>query len=1045
MRQTLPILTRLPPLIGRRGALSEAKTLLLRTALLTLAGPGGCGKTRLALEIASDVGAAYPDGVWMVELAPLVDPTALPEVMAAALDLHLPPSLTVVEGLVAYLQPREALLVCDNCEHLLPACVEFFEMLLAACPRLRVLATSREILNSALEVAWPVPPLSLPDTAAGEDAETVGASEAVQLFVQRAAAALHDFTLTDGNAAAVGQICRCLDGLPLAIELAARSVKVLAPEQIAAQLAQGFHLLSQGYRTAAPRQQSLEATMEWSYRLLTPDEQALFRRISVLGGTFDLGAALAVGDGLPETVLGHLRQLIDKSLITVVQCEREVRYHALDTLRQFGRKHLCMAGEERETFARYCQWVARLVDATALEGHDHAIWLECCEREVDHLRLTLSWMLKHRQLEGALHLATSLLVFWRQRGHISEGRRWLETALAADPGCSAIAPLTRARALNGLGVLLMWQCDYVRAQAHHEEALSLFGALDDQPGIARTLFRLGFLADRRGDYPTAKEYLERSLRICTTLDDHMGVDMALNRLGITAWNQGDYDRATSSLEQSLQFQRRQGHIGGCASTLLNLGMLALECGDGDRATALLRESLALNRAVGDRLALTYGHTFLGYAALYRNELSSAAQSFGDALALLDMETTPEIVFRFLDGIATLAARRGSGASAARIWGAMDVVGSKHGLAYRPIERQRYRREVAARRDLDPQSFAQAWQEGRTMTLANVLRESCTVLALPADECTRAALGDSLGHSWDDPPGGSAAGGHTKPDTTPVVAPRYSATSSLRAYGSARSSATVPYDAEEPQPRLRIHAFGQVQVYHGERLITATDLTYTKARELLYFLLQHPPSTKEQIGLALWPDATPDYLRTTFRVVIHHLRRALGREVWIARQQQYYAFNRSLPYWYDVEAFEATVREATMLQAGSSARAVACLEVAQKVYRGDFWEGMTASDWIAQERDRLRRTYLDVLLSLGELYRRSGAVRQALEIFLRASEWDRYCEEAHRGVLRCYLEVHEPGQAAHHFERLRRDLEDHLGLAPAAETVALLRAHVSALP
>ncbi len=1037
MRQMLSILTRLPPLIGRQAALMEAKTLLTRTALLTLTGPGGCGKTRLALEITSDVEATYPGGVWMAELAPLLDPTALPEVVAAAFGLQHPPNLAAVESLLAFLRPREALLVCDNCEHLLPACVEFIEMLLAACPRLRILATSREILNSRLEVAWSVPPLSVPDGASSVDAETVGASAAVQLFVQRAAAAQPAFTLTDRNAAAIAQICRRLDGLPLAIELAARYVTALAPEQIAAQIEQGCQVLDQGYRTAAPRQQSLEATMEWSYRLLAPDEQALFRRVSALVGTFQLGAAVAVYGGVPDTMLGHLRQLIDKSLIRVIQCEGEARYHMLGTLRQFGREQLRMAGEERDTFTRYCQWVTGLVDATMVEGYDQAIWLERCEQEVDHLRCVLSWMVEQQQVESALRLATSLLAFWRQRGHIGEGRHWLETALASDPDHAAVPPRLRARALNGLGVLLMWQGDYAHAQTHHEEALRLFGASDDQPGVARTLFRLGFLADRRGNHQTATAYLERSLRICSALDDHAGVDMARNRLGITAWNQGDYAHATGSLELSLQFQREQGHVGGSASTLLNLGMLALECGDADRATALLCESLSLNQSLGDRLALTYAHTFLGYAALCRNELPSSAQAFGDALALLDTENTPEIVFRLLDGVATFAARQGRGAPAARIWGAMDVLRGKHGLVYRSIERQRYRGEVAAaRRALDPRSFAQAWHEGRTMSLADVLGEAWAVLPLPIDGCARASVGDSLGESI----GRSAAVGYMNPIATPAGDPRQPMASSAERW-SRRSSTRVAHVTEDSQPRLRIHALGQVQAYRGERLITATDLTYAKARELLYFLLQHAPSTKEQIGLALWPDATPDYLRTTFRVVIHHLRRALGPEAWIERQQQYYAFNRSLPYWYDVAAFEASACEASRLQSVAGERAVACLEGAQTLYRGDFWEGMTASEWIAQERDRLRRTYLDVLLNLGELYRRGGAVRRALKIFLRATECDLYCEEAHRGVICCYLELHEPSRATHHFERLCRDLEEQLGLAPAAETVALLRGHV----
>jgi non-specific serine/threonine protein kinase len=1033
---SIALLTRLPPLVGRRTALAETKALLAQTALLTLTGPGGCGKTRLAIELARNAGSAYPDGVWVVELAPLLDPTALPEVVAAAIGLQAPPNLAAAEELVTFLRPRRALLVFDNCEHLLPACVELMEMLLAGCPHLRILATSREILNSALEVAWPVPPLSLPnlpdsvdridtDSASVAVADAVGSSAAVQLFVQRAAAVLPSFTLTHQNAAAIAQICRRLDGLPLAIELAAHCVNALALEQIAAQLEQGMCLLGHGYRTAAPRQRSLHATMEWSYRLLTPEEQALFRRLSALVGTFELRAAVAVHGRSPDTVLNDLRRLVDASLVTATQREGGVRYTMLETLRQFGREQLRIAGEEVETCTRYCAWVATLADAAASEGRDQALWLARCDREVEHLRFVLGWMVEHRQVEGALRLATSLLAFWRQRGHIGEGRRWLERTLAAGPDRLAIPPALCARALNGLGVLLMWQCEYAHAQTQHEEALALCDAAGDQPGVARTLFRLGFLADRRGDYQTAIEYLERSLRICSALDDPIGVDLARSRLGIAAWNQGECERAADLLERSLAFQGRQGHLGGCASTLLNLGMLALECGDADRAALLLGESLALNQALGDRLALCYVHTALGYVALHRSDLSSCAQAFGEARAVLDAQGNPEIVFRLLDGIAMLAARRGQRASAAYIWGAMNALRSKHELVYRAVERQRYKREVAAaRRAIGPRSFAQTWHEGGKQSLADILGEAWQVLPVPTDGCAGelAKCGEAV---------------TPKPPLTTPEADRGDWTAAARA----GSSAGVTPLADEPQPKLYIHALGQVRAYRGERLITATDLTYSKARELLYFLLRHGPTTKEQIGLALWPDASPDYLRTTFRVVIHHLRRALGPEVWIVREQQYYAFNRSLPHWYDVEAFEAAVHDAQRLRVAAPGHAVVCLESARTLYRGDFWEGMTSGDWIAQEQERLRRSYLEALLTLGELYRGQGAARQAMDAYVRASERDPYCEEAHRGIIRCYLELDEPGRAARHFERWRRELKAQLGLAPAAETVALLRAHL----
>jgi DNA-binding SARP family transcriptional activator len=769
---------------------------------------------------------------------------------------------------------------------------------------------------------------------------------------------------------------------------------MLAPEQNATQVATAGHALGSGRRTAPARQRTLAATMAWSYRLLTAEEQVLFRRLSVLQGAFGLEAVEAVYGGQREVLHAQVLRLIDASLVLVVQREGEARYRLLETVRQYGVERLRTEDDAGAVRERYCRWAEYLVETAAriASGDAEAAALERMELEVDHLRAVLGWLYEQQQIERASRLATSLVGFWRQRGHIGEGRRWLEMGLAAETAPASL--LTRARALNALGVLLMWQCAYEQAQAAHDEALAIFRKACERQGIAMTLFRLGFLADKRMEYRTAATYLQQSLDQFAALGDDSGVDMARNRLGVTALNAGDYERARAHLECSLDFERAQGHTGGIAATLLNLGVLALERGDTQHAEERLHESLDLNRRLQDKLAIGYALTYLGYVALAGNDLDQAQETFRQALAALDPESNPEILVRIFGGMATAAARRGAVVRAARLWGAMEHLRETHGVPGRLIEqRQRDREMAAARRGADQRGYDAAWEEGRRMPLDAVFAYAGMSDAGAPEECL------SSGHA-------------SKPE---------------------RAIIGATWDLG-----LRIYGLGSLKVYRGERLLTAADLTYSKAQELLFFLLRHGPRTKEQIGLALWPDATSDYLRMTFRVVLYHLRRALGQTTWIVRQQQFYTFNRSFAYWFDVEAFEAAVAAASRCRVTAPDEAQRLLETAVSLYTGHFWDGLAASEWVVEEQDALRLKYLDALLALAQLYRAAGAARRALETFRSAVGHDRYCEEAHRGVIACYLDLGEPSQAERQYERLHRLLNDELRTRPAPETLALLR-------
>jgi non-specific serine/threonine protein kinase len=989
--QTTTFPAALPPLIGRARAIEDIQRALSQTRLLTLTGPGGCGKTSLALRVASEMTAGF-GGAWIVELGALTDEALVAEVIAASLGLHVMLGDTTLHTLLAHLQAREALLVLDNCEHLLNGCVQVAEQLLRACPRLSILATSRELLRSPFEQVWHVPPLEIPDqhTTTVDEVWQYGA---VHLLVARIQAVQPDFGLTVANAAPVAAICRRLDGLPLALELAAACAGALSLEQISEQLERGFQVLATGQRTAPPRQQALEATMAWSYCLLAPSEQALFRQLSVLASEFDLDVATAVAGDPADVVAAGLVQLVSKSLVLVVRREGAARYRLLETMRQYGHEQLVAASEEAPTRERYCTWVERhAFGSQAAYRGERAAQPDAREVDVEHLRAVLGWLVACAQHERALRLATTLQLFWRQRGYLAEGRRWLEAGLASP--AAAVAPLVRARALNALGVLRMWQCAYPLAQEAHDEALTIYAALEEPVGLAWTHFRLGFLADKRGQYDVAVEQFEESLKRFTALGDAQGSDAARNRLGIVAWNQEDYDLAHELLAASLAFQRDLGTPGGLAATLLNLGALALDRDDHAQANALLHESLALNEALRDHLACAYVYVELGIAALLGRHLEQAEHALRQALTIPDPGGNPAVVLAACEGLAATHLLRGTPLHAARIWGATDTLRARYGLHLRPAERQRHGGWIdTARHAGGPGAFNRAWAEGTALSLMDTL-----------DAATRAAPAeDRMG-------------------TAPAPSPTAAAVST-----------------SHDDLSLRLWGLGAVRIERDGHLLSGRDLAYTRARDLLFYLLTYPARTRDQIGAALWPDASAEQLRTRFRVVLYHLRRALGDPAWIVRDRAYYRFDRARPHWYDVAAFEAAAREGMRLRQTSPDAAVAAFETARELYQGDFWEGVAGSDWIILTQERLRHTHLNTLLALGELYLDQGAVEQSLATFLPAVERDPYCEEAHRGVLRCYLRLHDHGRAIQHYERLRTQLAREMGVPPAPETAALLHA------
>jgi predicted ATPase/class 3 adenylate cyclase len=490
--------------VGREREMADVAGVLGRTRLLTLTGVGGTGKTRLALQVAADLLAAYPQGVWLVELAPLADPGLVPGAVATALGIAEDASRPLVSTLIAVLRPKCVLLLLDNCEHLIEACAQLSDALLHACARVQILATSREALGIAGETSWPVSSLELPGgQQTAQPVAEIAQCSAVRLFAERAQAVQPRFALTQQNAAVVGQICRRLDGIPLALELAAARLRALSVEQLAARLDQRFRLLTGGSRTALPRQQTLQAAVDWSFGLLSPAEQRLFAQLSVFAGGFSLEAAEAVctgGEIAREEMLDLLTRLVEKSL---VMAETEVgnaeRYRLLETLRQYGRERVLAGDEAAELHDRHAAYYLALTERAEpeLHGPRQRHWLDHLEGEHDNLHAALAWCLEQAApgmgddaavaLETGARMASALIWYWVYRDHRREAREWLDRVLSA----GGMGPALRAKVLRGAGWLAWDAQDLAHARALLEQSIALYRDLGDKGERA---FALSLLA-----------------------------------------------------------------------------------------------------------------------------------------------------------------------------------------------------------------------------------------------------------------------------------------------------------------------------------------------------------------------------------------------------------------------------------------------------------------------------------------------------------------------------------------------------------------------
>jgi len=613
--------------VGRERELEDIQRLLCSIRLLTLTGLGGCGKTRLTLKAASNLVEEFPDGVRLVELAPLEDENLVVQTVAGVCGIREVPGEPLLQTLINTLATKRMLLVLDNCEHLLSACARLIDRLIRSCDNVRILATSREALNIPGEQIYRVPPLTLPNPRVKQTPESILQFASARLFIERATTVQPNFTVTEANAHALASICARLDGIPLAIELAAARVKSLSVEDIDKRLDQCFRLLTGGSRTALPRQQTLRALFDWSYGLLTEPEKTLLHRLTLLAGGWTLEAAEAIcsgGDVEDWEVLDLLTSLVDKSLVVAEIEESSTRYHMLETVRQYGRDKLRELGEEEEYRDRHRDWFLALAEDAEphLLSAEQGQWFNRLETEHDNLRVAIARCFETPQgAEAGLRLTAALWRFWATHGHLTQGREYLAQALAQQ---GAEAPTSiLAKALNGEGTMAWNQGDYASARACMEQALEINRQIGDRAGEAANLDGLGLVARNQGDYAAALSYQEQALALLEPLGNRAGEASNLGNLGLVAWNQGNYVAARDYLEQSRNINRKIGDRAGEATNLNGLGLLARNQGDYEASNAYFEEALRINEEIGSRDRAAANLNGIGLVRLDQGEYDAA--------------------------------------------------------------------------------------------------------------------------------------------------------------------------------------------------------------------------------------------------------------------------------------------------------------------------------------------------------------------------------------------------------------------------------------
>lgn len=722
--------TNLPPpltsFIGRERELIEIQRLLDTTRLLTLTGSAGVGKTRLALQLGAAMQEIFVDGVWLVELAPLSDPTSVPQAVASALGITVVQERPISSILADYLCDKHLLLILDNCEHLLRASAKLAEFVLNTAAQVRILATSREALGILSATTWQVPPLSLPAPfpvpATPSAVAYLRESEAVQLFIERATTTKPGFVLTLRNSSAIAQICHRLDGIPLAIELAATRVQAMSVQEIAARLDDRFKLLTSGNRTALPRHQTLRALIDWSYDLLSEQERVLLRRLSVFAGGCTSEAVKWMLEH--EAAFDLLTHLANKSLVMVDEREGVTRYRLLETISDYAREKLVQATEERYARTRHLDYYIRLVEHAVphLSGLYHMAWYARLEAEHDNLRTALAWATRHAT-PAALRLIANVWYFWLWNGYWGEGMTWADCVL---PATAEERTRERVWALIGSALLAGRAGDNVKLNTWLAEGAALAEALGEQAAMAWARITMGIFTV---EYTQATAFLEESIGLARAAQNDWLAAMSLFVLGERTRSYGDLERATILYTESLALFRAVGDRLMLAWPLGNLGRLALQRGHYDQAQAAFEESVTLCRAVGNKLGTADWLVQVATAALYRLDYVRVRSVIGECLALCHDIGHDGAIANCLVIAAGMAEAHEHWERDTTLLAAAGTILERFSFMYRVVDPSSYdeykQRLELVRTKLSDQAFSIAWAKGYAMTRTQAIAYALT--------------------------------------------------------------------------------------------------------------------------------------------------------------------------------------------------------------------------------------------------------------------------------------------------------------------------------
>jgi len=718
--------------IGRATEIAEIKQALGVHRLVTLTGSGGAGKSRLSLQVGMESLHQFSDGVWLAELAPVTDPTLVPQTVLSLFNLREDSHRSALEILIDHLRAKTLLLLLDNCEHLIEACAQISEALLHACPRLRILASSREPLGIDGEVAYRVPSLRAPNPANLPSLDELQKVDSIRLFIERAATAKPGFALTDHNAFSLAQICSRLDGIPLAIELAASRVKVLSPEQIAARLDDRFRLLTGGSRTALPRQQTLRAMIDWSYSLLSEQEKTLFRRLAVFvsGWTLEAAEAVCGEESSGVDVLDLLTRLVDKSLILAEESAGEIRYHRLETIRQYSREKFFETDEVERVRDRHLDFFVRFAEIVdeKLKGRDQVLWQRRMSAEQDNLRAALEWGLS-RDPDSALRIVGAANLFWTAGGYSAEGFRWTQKALEQVEKTPLPKDITneqrlaaRARALRGQTRLYLSLGDNANAKRVAQESVALYRQSQDRRGLAFALVVLAYPLEFLGKRVEAEAALQESYTIARTEEDVYAICRSLNRLARMIVDlHHDLDLAQQYMQESLRLAREAGLRSQEAQASETLGFIAIHRNDHDEARLHFKESVRVYQEIGATFNVILEKSNLAHLERKLGNYADALEYYRETIsAFRDMGQTGAIAHQLeCFGFIALAQRQDE--RALQLFAAANALREKGGRPMTPDEQTYFDEQLKSlRQEMGSSQFHSLWTKGHAMTMEQAI-------------------------------------------------------------------------------------------------------------------------------------------------------------------------------------------------------------------------------------------------------------------------------------------------------------------------------------